>query len=55
MLDHGYHKGECSHLYASVMFKGRVEFIEDVEEKRRVFKAMILQLEPDPNQSWMRH
>jgi len=48
MQDHGYHKGECSHLYSSVMFKGRVEFIEDVEEKRRAFKAMILQLEPEP-------
>ena len=48
LLDHGYNKGECSHLYASVMFKGRVEFIDDVEEKRGVFKAMILQLEPDP-------
>ena len=48
MQDHGYHKSECSHLYASVMFKGRVQFIDDVEEKRGVFKAMILQLEPDP-------
>jgi uncharacterized protein len=49
LLDHGYHKGECSHLYASMMFKGRVEFIDDVEEKRRAFKAMILQLEPEPD------
>ena len=48
MLDHGYHKGECSHLYASVMFKGRVEFIEDIETKRHAFKTMVLQLEPDP-------
>lgn len=48
MLDHGYHKGECSHLYASVMFKGKIEFIEDVETKRYVFRTMINQLEPDP-------
>lgn len=48
MLDHGYHKGECSHLYASVMFKGKVEFIEDLEEKRHAFKTMILQIEPEP-------
>jgi nitroimidazol reductase NimA-like FMN-containing flavoprotein (pyridoxamine 5'-phosphate oxidase superfamily) len=48
VLDYGYHEGECSHLYASVMFKGLVEFIEDIDEKRRAFKAMILQLEPDP-------
>ena len=49
LLDHGYHKGECSHLYASVMFKGKVEFIEDTETKRQVFKAMVLQQEPDPD------
>jgi nitroimidazol reductase NimA-like FMN-containing flavoprotein (pyridoxamine 5'-phosphate oxidase superfamily) len=48
VLDYGYHEGECSHLYASVMFKGLVEFIEDLDEKRCAFKAMILQLEPDP-------
>ena len=46
MLDHGYHKGECSHLYASVMFKGKVHFIEDVKEKKHAFKVMIDQLEP---------
>jgi nitroimidazol reductase NimA-like FMN-containing flavoprotein (pyridoxamine 5'-phosphate oxidase superfamily) len=49
MLDHGYHVGECSHLYASVMFKGRVEFIDDIETKRQVFKTMIQQLEPNPD------
>jgi nitroimidazol reductase NimA-like FMN-containing flavoprotein (pyridoxamine 5'-phosphate oxidase superfamily) len=48
MLDHGYHKGECSHLYASVMFKGNIEFIEAIETKRHVFRTMINQLEPDP-------
>ena len=31
MHDHGYHKGECSHLYVSVMFKGKVNFIGDAE------------------------
>ena len=49
MLDYGYHRGECSHLYASVMFKGQVEFIDDLEEKRHAFRVMILQLEPDPD------
>ena len=48
MIDHGYHKGECSHLYASVMFRGKVEFIEEIDEKHHAFKAMINQLEPDP-------
>jgi nitroimidazol reductase NimA-like FMN-containing flavoprotein (pyridoxamine 5'-phosphate oxidase superfamily) len=48
MLDHGYHKGQCSHLYASVMFKGKIEFIEDTETKRHVFRTMVNQLEPEP-------
>ena len=47
MLDHGYHKGECSHLYASVMFKGKVHFIDDAEEKKHAFRVMIDQLEPN--------
>ena len=47
MLDHGYHKGECSHLYASVMFKGKVHFIDDAEEKKHAFRLMIDQLEPN--------
>lgn len=47
MQDHGYHKGECSHLYASVMFKGKVHFIEDIEEKKHAFRVMIDQLEPN--------
>ncbi len=49
LMDHGYHKGECSHLYASVMFKGELEFIEDAEAKRHAFKTMVLQLEPEPD------
>jgi len=48
LLDYGYHVGECSHLYASVMFKGRVEFIEDSEEKREALGLMIEALDPEP-------
>ena len=48
ILDHGYHVGQCSHLYASVMFKGTVDFVDDMETKRRVFRNMVLKLEPDP-------
>lgn len=40
LQDYGYHKGECSHLYASVMFKGSVVFIEDVDEKKHAFRVM---------------
>ncbi len=48
VIDRGYHVGECSHLYASVMFKGTVEFIENMDTKRHVFRTMVNQLEPDP-------
>jgi nitroimidazol reductase NimA-like FMN-containing flavoprotein (pyridoxamine 5'-phosphate oxidase superfamily) len=41
LIDHGYHEGKCSHLYASVMFDGVVDFIEGVEEKRRVMERMM--------------
>ncbi len=47
LQDHGYHQGECSHLYASVMFKGKVVFIEDVEEKKHAFRVLADQLEPE--------
>ena len=48
LQDHGYHKGQCSHLYASVMFKGSIEFIEDTETKRNVLRMMVSQIEPEP-------
>ncbi len=47
LLDHGYDQGECSHLYASVMFKGKVSFIEDVEDKKHAFRLMVDQIEPN--------
>jgi len=47
LCDHGYHRGECSHLYASVMFKGKVVFIEDAEEKKHAFRVMADHQESD--------
>lgn len=47
LQDHGYHKKECSHLYASVMFKGKVVFIEDTAEKKLAFRVMTDHLESD--------
>jgi hypothetical protein len=41
LIDRGYHEGQCSHLYASVMFNGIVDFIESVEEKRNMMEKMI--------------
>jgi len=47
IVDHGYVERECTHRYATVMFRGRVSFIEDPEEKRRALLTMLWQLEPD--------
>ena len=47
IMDHGYVERECTHSYATVMFRGRVSFIEDPVEKLRALKTMLWQLEPD--------
>jgi nitroimidazol reductase NimA-like FMN-containing flavoprotein (pyridoxamine 5'-phosphate oxidase superfamily) len=47
MVDHGYVEKECTHSYVTVMFRGRVSFIDDPEEKRRALRTMLWQLEPD--------
>jgi len=48
LLDYGYAEGECDHLYASVHFKGKVAFIDDVEEKRLAMECMMNQLDRKP-------
>ncbi|MBT3284283.1 pyridoxamine 5'-phosphate oxidase family protein [Candidatus Bathyarchaeota archaeon] len=47
LQDHGYHTKECSHLYASIMFKGKAVFIEDTDEKKHAFRIMADHLEAD--------
>jgi len=48
LLDYGYSQGNCTHLFASVHFSGRVTFLEDLEEKRRAMMHMMRQLDGDP-------
>lgn len=43
ILDRGYLDGECNHLYATVMFEGKVEFANSVAEKRRIMEFMFEQ------------
>lgn len=47
--DEGYVQGECDHAYRSVQFKGRVEFITDLAEKRYALHLMMDQLEENPD------
>jgi len=39
--DRGYTVGECEHSFRCVMFWGEVEFIEELEGKRKALLAMI--------------
>jgi len=47
LLEKGYVHGKCDHLYATTQFKGRVEFITDLAEKKRALTLMIHQLEEE--------
>jgi uncharacterized protein len=49
LIDHGYHEGNCSHLYVSVMFKGKVAYVNDISEKRRILSHMVIHNEKNPN------
>ena len=50
LVDRGYVTGKCDHLYATTQFKGRVYFINDLEEKRTALITMINQLEGNPKE-----
>ncbi len=47
LLDHGYVETECTHNYASVMFSGKVSFIEDKEERWEAMSLMTRKLDPN--------
>lgn len=49
LIDHGYAEGSCDHLYETTQFRGRVTFVQDVEEKRHALMTMILSNEKDPD------
>ena len=48
LIDKGYVKGKCDHLYATIQFKGTVVFLEDFEEKKEALLNMIHKLEENP-------
>lgn len=49
LIDHGYYGGHCSHIYVSAMFRGRVEFVDDPEKKRKIFIHMIKHQDKNPD------
>ena len=48
IIDRGYVDGECNHLYVTAMFGGRVELIEEIDEKRRIMSRMFSHQEKHP-------
>ncbi|NIQ06988.1 MAG: hypothetical protein GWO20_15045 [Candidatus Korarchaeota archaeon] len=46
--DRGYREGECDYAYRTLHFKGKVEFVTTISEKKRALRLLINQLEPDP-------
>ncbi len=49
LLDKGYVQGDCDHIFATVQFKGRVTFIDDLVEKKHALRVMIKCLEENPS------
>ena len=50
IVDHGYVQGACDHLYATTQFRGRVTFVEDIEEKGHALRVMIQSLDDKPEE-----
>lgn len=48
LIDHGYSEGSCTHRYVSAVFKGRIEWIEDLEGKKKALKHMIEKQDKNP-------
>jgi hypothetical protein len=49
VLDRGIMEGACVNLYASAMFSGRVEFVQDNSEKTKVMSLFAEKLSRDVN------
>lgn len=47
--DTGYIQSECEHTYRTVQFRGKVDFVDGLGEKKKILALMINQLENDPN------
>jgi nitroimidazol reductase NimA-like FMN-containing flavoprotein (pyridoxamine 5'-phosphate oxidase superfamily) len=48
LVDLGYAEGSCDHLYETTQFRGKVTFVEDLEEKRHALVTMIRKNESNP-------
>jgi nitroimidazol reductase NimA-like FMN-containing flavoprotein (pyridoxamine 5'-phosphate oxidase superfamily) len=46
--DNGYRHGECEHAYRSVVIRGTIGIVEELEEKKHGLKVLLEHQEKDP-------
>lgn len=46
--DHGYLKTRCDHDYASIILRGRMEVVNEINEKKHGLQILLNHLEEDP-------
>lgn len=54
VIDGEYQKGECRHVYESVVLTGRMALVDDPDEARHGIHTLITHLEDDPEDVWER-
>ncbi len=55
LQDLGYLDGQCNHQYITVHFKGEVQFLHQLEDKKHALSIMIDQLENNPTEVKEKH
>jgi len=50
LIDGGYQRGSCDHLYQTTQFRGVVSFVEGYEEKRHALETMVRRLDDAPEE-----
>jgi len=46
--DHGYREGECDHAYRSVVMRGSIEVVRDLDEKKHGLQVLLDHQEKEP-------
>ena len=46
--DRGYKEGECDHAYRSVVMRGRIEVVRDLEDKKHGLQVLLDHHEKEP-------
>ena len=47
--DHGYRVGECEHAFSSLVIRGKMRLVADLDDKKHGLDVLLRHLEPDPD------